>query len=69
MFTHVMKIVYDDGTWFTGRRTWTLRLRESFLTHHFIILTSSGIPVPDYPIGSRVAVAVTKPKYFEIIKI
>lgn len=56
-----MKVIFDDGSWFIGKRTFKMLLRESSGTHHFIVL--DGNKQFEDLIGSEVAVPIAKPLF------
>lgn len=56
-----MKVIFDNGEWFIGKRTLKMALKESPGTHHFIVL--DGSPRFEELIGSEIAVPISKPMF------
>jgi len=57
-----MQVVYEDGSWFVGERTMWDAFVESHNCHHFKVKAGSAEFLP--LVGQKVAVELSKPKYF-----
>lgn len=60
----IMKVVFDNGEWFVGKRDWAQWRDESKDCHHFKVI--DGILGFEKLIGKEIAVHLSKPMYFEL---
>lgn len=60
----VMKVVFDNGEWFVGDRTWGQWRDESKDCHHFRVM--EGTDRFRKIVGKEIAVHLSKPMYFEL---
>jgi hypothetical protein len=67
----MMIAVFDDGSYIVGDRKWYYPPNESPGTHHLKVTKSFGIDSMPFEVdhlldGKRVAIPITKPKYWVI---
>lgn len=60
----IVKVVYDNGIWFIGKRTWKQSLDETRGCHHFVVL-DGNVHFAEV-IGKEIAIHVSNPLYFEL---
>jgi len=58
----IIKVVYRDGSWLVGKRTWLQSHDETRGCHHFKVLDGNGYFAD--VIGEEIAIHVSNPLYF-----
>lgn len=66
-----MKAVFDDGSYIVGDRKWWYQFNESKGVHHLKVnkaygILEDGIDISMEIIGHKIAIPITKPKYWII---